>query len=252
MKVIIIEDEPLAAEKLERYLEKCSKHVQVLKKLQTIRESIVWLLDHQREVDLIFLDIQLQDGLSFELFSRVEIRTPVIFTTAYDEYAIDAFKVNSIDYLLKPINFTALDKALLKYDSLRAQFSNTASMTPILGKLKDRVYKSRFLVKKGNHILSVPTKDVAYFYAEGRDVFLINNQGKKYIIDYKLEELTDFLESADFFRINRSLIVSISAILDVIVYSNRRLKLSLNPKSTKETIVARDRVASFKKWFQGE
>ncbi len=251
MKVAIIEDEPLAAEKLERYLLKYNRDIEVLAKLPSLETAIPWIEEHQEDVDLFFMDVQLTDGLSFEIFSATPVKKPVIFTTAFDEFAIDAFKVNSIDYLLKPITFTDLSKALKKLKSLREQFSQYTEISPLVQQFGKKSYKDRFLVRMGNHIHSIPTESIGYFYAEGRDVYLKRTNGKKYLIEYTLESLEDLLDPKQFLRTNRSFIVHINAIEDVMVYANRRLKLTLNPKAENELIVSREKVSQFKLWFEG-
>ncbi len=252
MKVAIIEDEPLAAEKLERYLQKHNGEVVVLAKLPSLETAIPWISEHQESVDLFFMDVQLTDGLSFEIFSNVQVKKPVIFTTAFDEFAIDAFKVNSIDYLLKPITFTDLSRALKKLKTLQEQFSKPADLGPVVQELSKKKYKDRFLVRMGNHIHSIPSEEIAYFYAEGRDVYLRTTNGKKYLIDYTLEGLEELLDPNQYLRINRSYIVQLKAITDVIVYSNRRLKLTLEPKAETDVVVSREKVAQFKRWFEGD
>lgn len=251
MKIVIIEDEHLAAEKLERYLLKYNKDIEVLVKLSSLETAIPWIEEHQETVDLFFMDVQLTDGLSFEIFSTVSVKKPVIFTTAFDEFAIDAFKVNSIDYLLKPITFTDLSKALNKLKSLKEQFSRHTEISPLVQQLGKKSYKDRFLVRMGNHIHSIPTESISYFYAEGRDVYLKRTNGKKYLIEYTLESLEELLDPKKFLRTNRSFVVHINAIEDVVVYANRRLKLTLNPKTENELIVSREKVAKFKLWFEG-
>lgn len=251
MKVAIIEDEPLATEKLERYLLKYDSDIQVIGKLASIEEAVLWIDSHQEEVDLFFMDVQLIDGLSFEIFNKVKVNKPVIFTTAFDEFAIDAFKVNSIDYLLKPILFTDLSKALKKLETLRSQFLGEISVSHVVKNMTNTVYKNRFLVRLGNHIHSVKSEDISFFFAEGRDAYLVAENRKKYMIEYKLETLEEVLEPKSFFRVNRTFIVNINAIEDVLVYSSRRLKLTLNQNIDKEVIVSREKVADFKQWFEG-
>ena len=251
MNIVIVEDEPLAAEKLERYLLKYSETMEVLKILPSLEQAVPWITENQSKVDLFFMDIQLTDGLSFEIFSKVPVQKPVIFTTAFDEFAIDAFKVNSIDYLLKPIMFTDLSRALQKLKSLKQQFGNPEALTPLMQQIQKRTYKDRFLVRMGNHIHSVPSDTINTFYAEGRDAYLVTDQGKKYIIEYKLEALEELLDPKYFFRVNRTFIVNLNAITDVTVYANRRLKLTLKSKLDKEVIISREKVADFKKWFEG-
>ncbi|GAA4273906.1 LytTR family DNA-binding domain-containing protein [Aquimarina gracilis] len=251
MKVVIVEDEPLASEKLERYLHKYDAEIVVMNRLTSIEEAVDWMRHHQLEVDLVFMDIQLEDGLSFEIFDKVEVKRPVIFTTAFDEFAIDAFKVNSIDYLLKPILFTDLSKALKKFTTLRSQFSSGHEINEVVKHISEKGFKNRFLVRLGNHIHSVKSEDISFFFAEGRDVYLIVNNKKKYIIEYTLEKLEELLAPRIFFRVNRSFIVNINSIQDVLVYTNRRLKLTLYQHIDKEVIVSREKVVDFKKWFEG-
>lgn len=251
MKVAILEDEPLAAEKLKRYLNKCDPGIEILTVLDALETALPWIQENNDQVDLYFMDVQLTDGLSFELFSNFSINKPVVFTTAFDEFAIDAFKVNSIDYLLKPITFTDLSRALKKLKSLEQQFVRTEQLAPTIAKMAKRTYKDRFLVRIGNHLRSVMTTDILGFYAEGRDVCIITNEGKEYPVEYTIESLKELLDPKEFFRVNRSYLVSLKAIADVVVYSNRRLKLSLRDANTRDIVVSREKVADFKKWFEG-
>lgn len=255
MKVVIVEDEVPAAEKLERYLSKYDSGIQVLAKLESVSAAAAWLRDHQDSVDLIFMDIQLVDGLSFQIFQQVKILRPVIFTTAYNEFALDAFKVNSIDYLLKPITFTDLSASLHKFASLKAQFSHgeeqSQRIQQAISNAQPTVHKKRFMVKVGEHIRSITADQINMLYAEGRDVYLVTNQGKKFIIDYTLETLEDILDPHMFFRINRTFILNINAIKDVLIYSNSRLKITMVQDFDKEIIVSREKVNEFKTWFDG-
>ncbi|MBX2841815.1 MAG: LytTR family DNA-binding domain-containing protein [Flammeovirgaceae bacterium] len=257
MKVLIIEDEKPAAEKLERLLKKINAENEIVASLPSIKKSVDWLKENNgNQFDLLFLDIQLADGLSFEIFKQVTIDKPIIFTTAYNEYAIEAFKVNSIDYLLKPLTLDALSNSLQKLETLRdnlpskSQNSQLQALNEVLSSLKKN-YKTRFMVKLGEHIKSVPTEKIAYFLADGRNVFLFTSQNRKFIIDYKMEELSDLLQPSMFYRVNRSFVVNINAITDVLVYSNSRLKILTTPETEKEIIVSRDKVTSFKDWFDG-
>jgi len=251
MKVVIIEDEPLAADKLARYIQKYSASIEILHRLDAIESSVNWIAQHQDEVDLFFMDVQLIDGLSFEIFSKIDVQKPVIFTTAFDEFAIDAFKVNSIDYLLKPVTFTDLSKALAKLKKMQNQFSGQLERNDLVKQLSEKQYKDRFLVRIGNHIRSIQKEQISFFYAEGRDAFLVASNVKQYLIEYKLESLEELVDPKQFFRVNRGFIVNISAIEDVIVYANRRLKLKLSNYDEKEVIVSREKVVQFKKWFEG-
>ena len=251
MKVAILEDEPLAAEKLKRYLAKCDASIEILCVLDALETALPWIEAHNATVDLYFMDVQLTDGLSFELFSSTTINKPVIFTTAFDEYAIDAFKVNSIDYLLKPITFTDLSRALKKLKSLEKQVSNPNHIGPTIAKMAKKTYKDRFMVRIGNHLRSIMTTDIQAFYAEGRDVCLITPEGKEYPVEYTIESLRELLDPKEFFRVNRSYLVSLKAISDVVVYSNRRLKLQLKDGRNRDIVVSREKVGDFKKWFEG-
>ena len=255
LKVVIIEDETPAAEKLERYLQKYNAEIRVIETLSTVRTAVQWLTDHQQEVDLIFMDIQLHDGQSFQIFINVKIIKPVIFITAYNEYALDAFKVNGLDYLLKPITFTDLSNSLKKLESLGEQLQwNSSQQATIEKNFVDSVsknFKNRFMVKLGDHIRSITTDQISFFYADGRDVYLIGHPFRKFIIDYTLEGLEDLLDPGVFYRVNRSYILHINAIQDVIVYSNSRLKISTNLAWEPEIIVSREKVNEFKEWFDG-
>jgi two-component system, LytTR family, response regulator len=255
MKVAIIEDELPAAEKLERYLTKYDPAIVVAARLETVATAVPWLQQHQDEVDLIFMDIQLTDGLSFQIFQAVQVRKPVIFTTAYNEFALDAFKVNSIDYLLKPVTFTDLAASLKKMESLRQQLQFPAVQAQRISQVATTasatVHKRRFMVKVGEHIRSITADQISLLYAEGRDVYLVTGQNKKFIIDYTLEALEDMLDPQIFFRINRTYIININAIKDVLVYSNSRLKITMIQEFDKEIIVSREKVADFKTWFDG-
>ncbi|MCB0488362.1 MAG: LytTR family DNA-binding domain-containing protein [Cyclobacteriaceae bacterium] len=256
LNVLIVEDETPAADKLERYLKKYSEGISILHRIDTVKESVEWLRDHQAEVDLIFMDVQLKDGISFSIFQEIKIEKPIIFITAYNEFALDAFKVNSIDYLLKPITFTDLSVSLKKMESLSSQLrwneEKNKTITQNLSGSPAKSYKNRFMVKLGEHIRSITSEEISFFFADGRDVYLITNQLRKFIIDYTLEGLDEILDPKQYYRVNRSYIVNISSIQDVVVYSNSRLKITPNIKWEKEIIVSRDKVNDFKQWFDGE
>ena len=253
MKVLIVEDELPAAEKLERYLLKYDPSSRVIATVDSVAKSVEWLSANQNTIDLIFMDIQLLDGLSFQIFQQVNVRKPVIFTTAFNEFALDAFKVNSIDYLLKPITFTDLSASLKKLESLREQLQPEQSerIQQAFSSLKTKEYKNRFMVKLGEHIRSITTDQIALFYADGRDVYLVTNQPRKFIVDYTLESLENILDPKIFFRLNRTFILNINSIKDVLVYSNSRLKITLVQEFDKEIIVSREKVGEFKEWFDG-
>lgn len=254
LKVLIVEDETPAAEKLERYLLKYSPAITIVHKTETVRDTVNWLKVNQESIDLIFMDVQLKDGISFSIFQQVKIDKPIIFITAYNEFALDAFKVNSIDYLLKPITFTDLSVSLKKLEALSSQLRWSDEKTKKIEQLSAspmKNYKSRFMVKLGEHIRSVTTEEISFFFADGRDVYLITTQQRKFIIDYTLEALDEMLDPQIFFRVNRSYILNISAIQDVVVYSNSRLKITPHAKWERDIIVSRDKVSDFKQWFDG-
>ncbi|MFT7054451.1 MAG: DNA-binding LytR/AlgR family response regulator [Candidatus Endobugula sp.] len=258
MKVFIIEDEIPAAEKMHRLIKRYDESIEILGQAMSIKQSVAWLSEGH-EVDLLFMDIQLTDGLSFDIFKKIKVEVPVIFTTAYNEYAIAAFKANGIDYLLKPITFDALTESIDKFKNLKARLNETAQVpiAPIdlqsaLQMLSRREYKNRFMVKIGEHIRSVTTDTIALFYAEGRNAYIVTVEGKRLIIDYKLETLEEMLDPKNFFRVNRTFVLEINAIKDVLVYSNSRLKVMLNVNFDKEIIVSRERVSDFKTWFDGQ
>lgn len=255
LKVLIVEDETPAAEKLERYLQRYSEGIEVKGKAESIEEAVNWLEANQSTIDLIFMDIQLKDGVSFDIFKEVKVQKPVIFITAYNEFALEAFKMNGIDYLLKPITFTDLSNSLKKVESLGSQLRWSEDRNEALVKTFDssqqKTYKNRFMVKLGDHIKSITSDQISLFFADGRDVYLITNQLRKFIIDYTLESLEEILDPKIFHRVNRSYIVNISAIQDVIVYSNSRLKITSNIKWDPEIIVSREKVSEFKEWFDG-
>jgi len=257
MNVLIIEDEQPAADRLIRILESIDSKISVIGVLQSVREAKDWFREVEHKTDLIFMDIRLRDGLSFEIFEEVEIKVPVIFVTAFDQYALEAFKVNGIDYLLKPISHKAVEISLDKIKKLKNNLDQLYPATEyqqlqdIISNISSRKYKSRFIVKVGEHIRSVPVERIHLFYAEGRDVYLMDKEMNKYIIDYNLEDLENSLDPVYFQRVNRSYILNIDAIRDVIKYSNSRLRIIPKSDLKEEIIVSRDRVTQFKSWFDG-
>lgn len=255
LKVLIVEDETPAAEKLERYLQRYSEGIEVKGKAESIEEAVNWLEANQSTIDLIFMDIQLKDGVSFDIFKEVKVQKPVIFITAYNEFALEAFKMNGIDYLLKPITFTDLSNSLKKVETLGNQLrwseERNESLVKTFDSSQQKTYKNRFMVKLGDHLKSITSDQISLFFADGRDVYLITNQLRKFIIDYTLESLEEILDPKIFHRVNRSYIVNISAIQDVVVHSNSRLKITANIKWEPEIIVSREKVSEFKEWFDG-
>ena len=251
MRTIIIEDEKPSARRLERMLEKLNVPVEQL--LHSVNDSIQWLLENEQP-DLIFLDIQLSDGLSFEIFEEIEVESAIIFTTAYDEYALKAFKLNSVDYLLKPIDEEELETALKKY---RSKFTNNNELTANLSELKKllgsenalKTYKKRFTVKVGQHLKMFPVDQIECFYSENKGTYLHTKDNRSYLLETTLENLEAELNPEKFYRVSRKFFVNINAIEDMVSYTNSRLKVKLNHFDEQEIIVARERVKDFKEWL---
>lgn len=250
MKVLIIEDEIPAAKQLKKLLQKALLNIEILAVLDSIESAVKWLKIPTDEAALIFMDIQLADGLSFDIFKQVEVKTPVIFTTAFDQYTLKAFKVNSIDYLLKPIDPDALQDALQKYQQFYLP-KEAINYSQLLQTIQQQapVYKQRFLIKSGQELRFVSTAEIQYFYSEDGMVFAQLPQKFKYNIDFTLDQLEDLLDPNSFFRINRKLITNLSAIHKIHTYFNGRLKLDLQPVPSFDIIVSRDRVQGFKNWL---
>jgi DNA-binding LytR/AlgR family response regulator len=249
IKILIIEDERLAAEKLERMVAKLRPGYTLLGPIETVEHSVKWLAANPAP-DLILMDIQLADGISFDIFEKVEVTSPVIFTTAYEEYAIRAFKVNSIDYLLKPIDPDALETALKKFERVKGVLAFDKATIETLKQQISQAYKSRFLVKIGTNMLSVLTRDIQLFFISERSVFIRTFNGKTYDVDYSLDQLQQLVDPDQFFRINRNCLVNIDAVNKMVSYSSSRIKLELQPEfKAEDLIVSRDKVADFKKWM---
>lgn len=249
MKVLIVEDERLAADKLKLLLRKIDPSVEVIETLETVEASVNWLRNNPAP-DLIFMDIQLSDGICFEIFSVVKFTTPVIFTTAYDQYAIRAFKVNSIDYLLKPIDLEALALAIDKYKSLFSQVTADVVKISAVADSLVKNYRTRFLVKVGLNYNSVQTDDIECFCICERSLFLRTYGGKSYDLDYSLDQIQAMVDPNSFFRINRNYMVNIKAITNIFTYSTNRLKLKLTHNDdSDDLIVSRDKVTEFKQWL---
>jgi len=251
MNVLIIEDEKPSARRLQRMLEK--QNIVVSQMLHSVSESIEWFHNNPHP-DLIFLDIQLSDGLSFEIFDEVAIKSPIIFTTAFDEYALQAFKLNSIDYLLKPIDEEELQAAVKKYLTFKPQANNLQlnfdDIKKLLTNPVEREYKKRFTTKIGQHIKMISVDDVECFYSENKGTYAHTTDGRDYLLDTTLEQLEEELEPKTFFRISRKFYININAIKDIISYTNSRLQLKLNNYKEQDVIVARERVKDFKLWLE--
>ena len=256
INILIIEDEEPAANRLKKMVTELQPDANVLDNIVSVSSAIAWFKQNPLP-DLIFSDIQLSDGLSFEIFKEVEVQCPVIFITAYDQYAIDAFKVNSIDYLLKPIKKEDLQAALNKFSKLNAKDAPAAPTLDIQKVLEafspsKTEYKTRFIVRYGEHIKTIKIEEVAYFYTEDKINFLTTNEGRRYTIDYNLDNLESMLNPKTFFRINRQFIISIHAISEMFTYSKSRVLVKLNPPSKHETIVSTERSGDFKLWLGDE
>jgi len=251
MNVIIIEDEKPSARRLQRMLNKLG--VAVNEMLHSVEESINWFNNNEHP-DLIFLDIQLSDGLSFEIFDTINIKSSIIFTTAFDEYALQAFKLNSIDYLLKPIDEDELQVAVEKYKELKPQASNVQlnfdDIKKLLTNPLEREYKKRFTTKIGQHLKMISVDEIERFYSENKGTYAHTIGGRDYLLDTTLEQLEQELSPKLFFRISRKYYININAIKDIISYTNSRLELKLNSYSGQEVIVARERVKDFKLWLE--
>lgn len=248
MKVVIIEDERLAADKLQSLIKQVDPEIEVKAKLESVEESVNWLASNPSP-DLIFMDIQLDDGISFEIFDAIKVEAPVIFTTAFDQYAIRAFKVNSVDYLLKPINKEALADALEKHRKLFSEKDNFESQFSKVIRQLSPSYKSRFFVKVGLRFKSIPVENISCFFVEERSTFLKTEKNKNYDLDYSLDHIQKMLNPELFFRINRNFLVNINFISEIISYSTSRLKLKLENCSDENLIVSRDKVPEFKEWL---
>ncbi len=251
MTIIIIEDEKPAARLLQRKVEKLNLKVNTL--LHSVEEALDWFANNQHP-DLIFLDIQLSDGLSFEIFEKIDIKSAVIFTTAYDEYALKAFKLNSIDYLLKPIDEDDLEIAVAKFKARTQKTENLhldfEQIKRMLINPAEKTYKSRFTVKIGQHLKVITTDEIECFYSENKGTYIHTTDNRDYLIDTTLEVLENEMNPKDFFRISRKFIVPMKAIKDIVVYSNSRLKVILPTYKDDEVIVSRERVGDFKSWIE--
>ncbi|SRX75992.1 LytR/AlgR family response regulator transcription factor [Aequorivita antarctica] len=251
MNVLIIEDEKPSARYLQRMLEK--QDVKVNQMLHSVEEAVNWFQNNPHP-DLIFLDIQLSDGLSFEIFDIVEVNSAIIFTTAFDEYALQAFKLNSIDYLLKPIDEDELQAAVKKYKFLKPATQNVQFNFEDIKKLlvnpMERDYKKRFTTKIGQHIKMISVDEIECFYSENKGTYAHTVDGRDYLLETTLEQLEQELSPETFFRISRKFYININSIKDIISYTNSRLQLKLNSYKVQEVIVARERVKDFKLWLE--
>lgn len=251
MKILIIEDEPQAAKRLETLVKELLPSANVLDKIDSVKRSVQWFKNNPSP-DVTLMDIQLADGLSFQIFDQCEVKCPVIFTTAYDEYALKAFKVNSIDYILKPVDKQELQAAFTKLENMTKGANSTQLLMDNIGQvvtLLSKKHKERFVVKVGEHLRTIDVKDVLYFYSQDKTTFCHSNDSRNHILDFTLEQLEDMIDPSVFFRVNRKYFVRAESILDIIAYTNSRLKLILKNSTDSDVIVARERVQEFKQWL---
>lgn len=252
MKILIVEDEELAVKKLQKTLLGIDKMVEVVGVTDSIQSTVEFLRSNPSP-DLILMDIELADGQSFEIFNMVPVKGPVIFITSYDEYALKAFKVNSVDYLLKPVQKDELEAALNKYRALNEPTNNSSDINSIIrelqSKLQPKEYRKRFLVKQAQKLVSIEVDDIAYFYSDGRLNFFKTRDNRKFVVDYTMDELSEMLDPDKYFRISRSFYVSVDSIDQIHDYFGNRLLLNLNPALDKEALVSREKVMDFKKWM---
>jgi DNA-binding LytR/AlgR family response regulator len=249
MKCLVIEDEKIAAERMCDMILHTDSSIEIISVIQSVKKSVDWL-NSNPQPDLIFMDIQLADGLSFEIFEQTIVNSPVIFTTAYDDYALKAFKVNSIDYLLKPIDAAELKNAITKYkEKHKPQQYPQQVFDNILHSLTN-TYKTKFVIKVGEHLKIFLTDEVQCFYSMDKATFLQNMQGRDYAVSYSLDQIEDLLDPTKFFRISRKYIVAFKAIKDIVSYSNSRLQLRLETNSSDDLIISREKVGAFKEWLE--
>ena len=259
MKILIVEDEDLAVRKIQKTLSSVDEQAEVVGITDSIKSTVEWLQQNPQP-DLILMDIELADGQSFEIFNLTEVKSPVIFTTSYDEYALKAFKVNSIDYLLKPVQKEELQAALGKYKNMKASYaapvveeSRDLSLDSLVKelqrKLQPKEYRKRFLVKHAQKLVSIEIEEIAYFFSDGRLNFFKTLDNRKFVVDYTMDELEDMLDPQQYFRISRSFYVSINCIDKIEDYFGNRLILQLKPAVEKEALVSREKVTDFKKWM---
>ena len=249
MRVVIIEDEKPAVQKLQKALQKCRPQAEIVATLATVRESVDWFRSN-REPDLVFMDIQLSDAISFQIFDQVSLYCPVIFITAFDEYWQEAFECNSIDYLLKPVKQEKLEAALAKYDKLKQHFAS--HLQQLLDWQRGSAvskYKKRFLIKRGADYVSIRTEELAYFYAAHKIVCLVDQRGQKYILDESLADIEQQLDPGQFYRITRKYLVNQSAIRRIRAYPKSKLQIELEPAVQEEIVISQENVAAFKEWM---
>ncbi|MCD6182635.1 MAG: response regulator transcription factor [Candidatus Cloacimonetes bacterium] len=253
MKIVIVEDEFYAAERLQKMLNNFEESLQCIALLESVQQAVAWFQENS-DYDLVFMDIQLADGISLEIFSQVDIVAPIIFTTAYDDYALKAFEVNSVDYLLKPISAEKLARSLRKLKELsgfsrRSQQDQIERLAGFLQKIPVQ-YKSRFLVKTGAVLLPIAIENVAYFTIRNQLTNLVTKGGKRYVLEFTLDEIEEAIDPRLFYRINRQMLLSFGAVIKIHPYFSNRLLLDVQPPVDDDIIVSKRKVPAFKEWLQ--
>lgn len=255
MKILIVEDEDLAVKKLKKTLSAVDETATVVGEADSIKGTVQWL-ENNPSPDLILMDVELADGQSFEIFNHVKVKSPVIFITSYDEYALKAFKVNSVDYLLKPVQKEDLEAAINKFRDMKKLYADESKPEPdielLMKKLQQfqaKEYRKRFLVKHGQKLVSVEVSDIAYFFSDGRLNFFKTTDNRKFVVDYTMDELNDMLDPEQYFRISRSFFISVNSVAQIHDHFGNRLLLELSPIIDKEVIVSREKVTEFKTWL---
>jgi len=254
MKILIVEDEPATARRMQKLLQETDATIEVAGITDSIESTVAWLKNNLQP-QLVFMDIQLADGESFEIFNEVEISCPVVFTTAYDKYAIEAFKVNSIDHLLKPVEKESVEKALQKFRKLSSPATPSIDYAKLAAMIQQTArpeVPKRMLVRFGEHIKAVEYSQVAYFYTIEKQVFCTTFSGDNYPAEFSLDKLSEILDQDKFFRVNRSFIVNYAAIDKMTAWSKSRVKLTLKPPTTQDTVTSTDRSGDFKRWLTGK
>jgi DNA-binding LytR/AlgR family response regulator len=250
MRALIIEDEKPAADKLRKAIQKTGMGIEIIAQLDSVQSAIQWLRT-QEQPELVFMDIELSDGLCFKIFETVSVPCPIIFITAYDEYWQEAFELNSIDYLLKPVKQEKLEAALKKYDTLKQYFASNFQQLLQPKPTNQPVYKKRFLVKRGTDYISVKTEDIAYFYATHKLVCMVNKKAEKFILDLSLSDIEKQIDPVAFYRINRKYLVNMGSIKRIKSYPKSKLEVEVEPPVNDEIIISQENVAAFKDWMGG-
>ncbi|MEX2235495.1 MAG: LytTR family DNA-binding domain-containing protein [Cyclobacteriaceae bacterium] len=251
MQILIIEDEPHAVQRLQSLIRELMADADIVGKIDSVKKAVDWFKKNDPP-DVVLMDIQLADGISFQIFEQYEVKAPVIFTTAYEEYALKAFKVNSIDYILKPVDREELDIALKKVSSRQRSANTTAQLLQNMSeavKMLTKKYKARFMIKVGEHLRTIEVDNIRFFHSQDKTTFCVTGENRSLIVDYTLEQLEEMLNPLSFYRINRKYLVSAAAIQDIINYTNSRLRLVLKGSQDNDIIVARERVQDFKNWL---